>query len=63
MLAHVASEGVFVDAHPQVIDKMGTKQVLYHTRQMSWGCHSRLYTTLEDERSCQQVSPPVFRGC
>ena len=38
MLADVASSGVFVSAHPEVIDKMGTKEVIYRTREMSWGC-------------------------
>jgi len=46
MLADVASKGVFVSAHPEVIDKMGTKEVLYRTRNMSWGCDTRLYATL-----------------
>jgi uncharacterized protein DUF6815 len=45
MLRDVASKGVFVSAHPEVIDKMGTKEVLYHTREMSWGGDTRLYPT------------------
>lgn len=51
MLADVASSGVFVSAHPDVIDKMGTKEVLYHTREMSWGCDTRLYATQEVMRA------------
>ena len=51
MLADVASTGVFVSAHPEVIDKMGTKEVLYRTREMSWGCDTRLYATLEAMRA------------
>lgn len=51
MLADVASRGVFVSAHPEVIDKMGTKEVLYRTRGMSWGCDTRLYATLEAMRA------------
>ena len=43
MLADVASRGVFVSAHPEVIAKMGTKEVLYRTREMSWGCDTRRY--------------------
>jgi hypothetical protein len=50
MLVDVASKGVFVSAHPEVIDKMGTKEVLYRTRNMSWGCDTRLYVTLEAMR-------------
>ena len=47
MLADVASTGVMVSAHPSVIDKMGTKEVLYRTRTMSWGCDTRLYASPE----------------
>src|SRR5215470_14491532 len=38
LLREVAARGVWVSAHPDVILKMGTKEVLYHTRAMSWGC-------------------------
>jgi Domain of unknown function (DUF6815) len=51
MLADVASRGVFVSAHPGVIAKMGTKEVLYRTREMSWGCDTRRYATLEAMRT------------
>lgn len=50
MLKQVADQGVFVSAHPDVILKMGTKEVLYSTRDMSWGCDTHLYTTAEDLR-------------
>jgi hypothetical protein len=47
LLAEVSSKGVFVSAHPEVIAKMGTKEVLYRTAKMSWGCDTRLYSKLE----------------
>src|SRR5262245_775848 len=47
LLADVSSKGVFVSAHPEVIAKMGTKEVLYRTAKMSWGSDTRLYTKLE----------------
>jgi hypothetical protein len=50
MLREVASCGVFVSAHPDVILKMGTKEVLYETRAMSWGCETHLYRTMEEMR-------------
>src|SRR5262249_14409032 len=50
LLRHVAEHGVFVSAHPDVIMTMGTKEVLYRTRHMSWGTDTRLYTTLEQFR-------------
>ncbi len=45
MLIDVASKGVLVSAHPAIIDKLGTKEVLYRTRMMSWGCDTRLYAS------------------
>ena len=33
VLQGVASQGVWVSAHPDIISKMGTKEVLYRTRQ------------------------------
>jgi len=47
MLTDVAAKGVVVSAHPAVIDKIGTKEVLYRTRKMSWGCDTRLYATFD----------------
>ena len=43
LLRDVATRGVWVSAHPDVIAKMGTKEVLYRTRGMSWGCDTILY--------------------
>jgi len=47
MLEEVAAAGVFVSAHPELIRKMGTKEVLYRTRSMGWGCDTRLYRDLQ----------------
>jgi hypothetical protein len=47
LLRDVASKGVLVSAHPNAIDRMGTKEVLYRTRSMSWGCDTRLYVTAD----------------
>ena len=43
MLRDVAASGVFVSAHPDLILKLGTKEVLYQTREMGWGCDTHLY--------------------
>ena len=40
MLRDVAASGVFVSAHPDVILKLGTKEVLYRTRDIGWGCET-----------------------
>jgi hypothetical protein len=50
LLREVASRGVWVSAHPDVILKMGTKEVLHRTRMMSWGCDTALYRTVETMR-------------
>ena len=50
ILRDVASRGVFVSSHPDMILKMGTKEVLYRTRHMSWGTDTRLYMTVEQFR-------------
>ena len=45
VLTDVAGSGVFVSAHPDVIAQMGTKDVLFRTRAMGWGCDTRHYPT------------------
>ncbi len=43
MLRDVASNGVWVSTHPDVILKMGVKEVLYRTRHLGWGTDTHLY--------------------
>jgi hypothetical protein len=50
LLREVAARGAWVSAHPDVILKMGTKEVLHRTRMMSWGCDTALYRTVETMR-------------
>ncbi len=50
MLRDLAGAGVFVSAHPDVIDRMGTKEVLYRTRDAAWGTETHLYRTPEELR-------------
>jgi hypothetical protein len=47
MLREVADAGIFVSAHPDVILKLGTKEVLYRTRDIGWGCDTHLYASME----------------
>lgn len=51
LLREVAAWGIWVSAHPDVILKMGTKEVLHRTRTMSWGCDTALYRTAEAMRA------------
>jgi hypothetical protein len=47
MLREVEAAGVFVSARPDVILKLGTKEVLYATRELGWGSDTYLYTSAE----------------
>ena len=47
MLREVAAAGVFVSTHPDVILKLGTKEVLYRTRAIGWSCDTHLYRSME----------------
>lgn len=60
MLREVADEGILVSTHPEVIQKMGTKEVLFRTRDMSWGCDTHLYTTAQEFR--EQFPPRLAEG-
>jgi hypothetical protein len=51
LLRDVASRGAFVSAHPDVIDRIGTKEVLYRTRTMGWGCDTRFYASSDEMRA------------
>jgi hypothetical protein len=48
MLREVAAKGVWVSGHPDVILKMGTKEVLFRTRKLGWGTDTYLYNTLRE---------------
>jgi hypothetical protein len=48
ILRHVASNGVWVGSHPDVILKMGTKEVLYRSRDVGWGADTHLYERFEE---------------
>ena len=50
MLREVAAAGIFVSAHPDVILKLGTKEVLYRTRDIGWGCDTHLYSSMGEMR-------------
>jgi hypothetical protein len=43
MLRKVASRGPWVSAHPDVILKMGVKEVLHRTKHLGWGTDTHLY--------------------
>jgi glutathione synthase/RimK-type ligase-like ATP-grasp enzyme len=58
LLRDVASRGVWVSAHPDVILKMGVKEVLYRTRDLGWGADTHLYLTA---KAFREEFPPRLR--
>ena len=48
LLAEISGKGCFVSTHPEVILKMGTKDVLYKTKDMDWGGDTKMYTSYEE---------------
>jgi len=50
MLREVAARGPWVSAHPDVILKMGVKEVLYRTRHLGWGADTHLYGSAREFR-------------
>jgi hypothetical protein len=45
LLRDVATRGPWVSAHPDVILKMGVKEVLFRTKHLGWGTDTHLYRT------------------
>jgi hypothetical protein len=48
LLRDLAAKGVWVSTHPDVILKMGVKEVLYRTRTLGWGTDTDLYASTQD---------------
>ncbi|MDA9507739.1 hypothetical protein XI09_24520 [Bradyrhizobium sp. CCBAU 11386] len=51
LLRDVAARGPWVSAHPDVILKMGVKEVLYRTRHLGWGADTHRYDTAASFRA------------
>lgn len=50
LLRDVAATGRLVSAHPDVILKMGVKEVLHRTKHLGWGTDTRLYRNAAEFR-------------
>ena len=59
MLRDVASRGPWVSAHPDVILKMGVKEVLHRTKHLGWGDDAHLYRTMAE---FNDAFPPRLRS-
>jgi Domain of unknown function (DUF6815) len=51
LLREVAAHGTWVSAHPDVILKMGVKEVLHRTKHLGWGTDTQLYRTIAEFRA------------
>jgi len=66
MLRNVASRGIWVSADPDVILKMGVKEVLHRTKHLGWGSDTHLYRTAAAFREAfparlQSAGPRVLK--
>jgi hypothetical protein len=65
LLRDVASRGPWVSAHPDVILKMGVKEVLYRTKHLGWGTDTHLYRGAAEFRQAfparLQAGPRVLK--
>jgi hypothetical protein len=65
LLHDVASRGPWVSAHPDVILKMGVKEVLYRTKHLGWGADTHLYRSASEFRQALpvrlQAAPRVLK--
>lgn len=50
LLRELAKRGVYVSTHPDIILKLGTKEVLVRTRDLGWGSDTHLYSSLDEMR-------------
>jgi Domain of unknown function (DUF6815) len=60
MLRDAAAAGVFVSAHPEVILKLGTKEVLFRTRNLGWGSDTHRYGSLDE--MMEKLPPRLAAG-
>lgn len=66
LLRDVAAHGTWVSAHPDIILKMGVKEVLHRTKHLGWGTDTQLYRTTAEFRSqfplrLRQEGPRVLK--
>jgi hypothetical protein len=66
LLREIAAQGTWVSAHPDVVLKMGVKEVLHRTRDLGWGTETQLYRTATELRRqfptrLRQAGPRVLK--
>ena len=48
MLTRLSQQHIKIATHPQVILKLGTKDILYTSQNMDWGCETIIYRSFEE---------------
>jgi hypothetical protein len=48
LLSDIAAKGCLVSTHPEVILKIGTKDILFKTKHMDWGGDIEMYSSFDD---------------
>ena len=66
LLREIASSGVWVSTHPDMILKMGVKEVLWRTRALGWGTDTHIYRSAaafraELPRRLNETGPRVLK--
>lgn len=65
LLREASSQGTLVSAHPDIIDLIGTKEVVFETRAIGWGSDIRRYATSGELRAglttCLARGPRVLK--
>jgi hypothetical protein len=61
LLVNLASQGCFVSAHPDTILKIGTKEIIYKTRETEFGGDVKLYHSFPDFKE-RFLLPGGMRG-
>lgn len=61
LLRELSAQGVFVSAHPDVILKIGTKEILYKTKNEEFGTDVNLYASFDEFKS--RFSQDIDPGC
>ena len=59
LLREIAARGPWVSAHPDIILKMGVKDVLYRTRHFGWGADTHRY---DNAKTFRIEFPPRLRA-
>ena len=63
LLREISNHGIWVSTHPDVILRMGTKEVLVRTESLGWGSDCHLYATVEQlrEQLPRRLAPGATR--